>query len=74
MKVLSGCHLTATNKKHIKAILEAGLLNAKVNTITYSIKPEGDFYSVTFQKMDRGLIDCSGTPLRLSTYSATFTL
>lgn len=42
---LSG-HLTATNKKHIKIMFNAGLNTSKVNRINYEIRIENDFYVV----------------------------
>ena len=72
MKVLTG-HLTATDKKAIKAILEAGMTSAKVGRKTFflSVDNEGT-YTVRKQFMNRGMIPCGGSPLRLSTYTSTF--
>lgn len=39
-------HLTQTNKKHIKAIFEAGMWSAKVNRINYEITKDGIDFSV----------------------------
>lgn len=39
-------HLTATNKKHIKALFDAKLNTGKVNTINYFISFHIDFWSV----------------------------
>ena len=37
IKTISG-HLTTTNKTHIKAMFERGLMSAKVNMINYHIE------------------------------------
>jgi putative heme iron utilization protein len=55
MKVLTG-HLTATNKKHIKAILEANLMTAKVNSINYLLSLENDIYTVFTIQKDNSVI------------------
>ena len=73
MKVLTG-HLTATDKKAIKAIMEAGLMKGKVGRKSYFITKSGDVYSVKYTIMDRGMISVPGSPLRLSTYSSSFKL
>jgi len=49
-------HLTQTNKKHIKAILSANLLQAKVNTINYNLTRENDFFRVTIVKKDNSIV------------------
>lgn len=72
MNVLKG-HLTAGNKKAIVAILEAGLNSGKVGkTSYYLIEKEKGLYEVTIKKMDRGLIPCPGSVLRLSSHKAEF--
>lgn len=55
MKVLSG-HLTATNKKHIKAVLNANLMIAKVNTINYLLSLENGVYTVFTIQKDNSVI------------------
>lgn len=45
IKTLTG-YLTATNKKHIKVMFDAGLKNAKLNRINYYIIPGDGFYTV----------------------------
>ena len=50
MKVISG-HLTPTNKKHIKAMLDKGITEAKVNTITYVITKDDASYTVWVYKL-----------------------
>jgi hypothetical protein len=73
MKILTG-HLTAHDKKAIKAILGAKLTTGKVGKKNYFIEQNNGLYTVTYKVMDRGLIPCPGSQLRLSTYKATFTL
>jgi hypothetical protein len=73
MKVLTG-HLTATDKKAVLAILNAGLEAGKVGSKTYFILIENGVYSVKYQKKDRGLIPTAGSQLRISTYNSTFTI
>jgi hypothetical protein len=73
MKILTG-HLTETNKTAIKAILNAGLMSGKVGKISYYLNCDNNIYTVKYQTKDRGLIPCAGSQLRLSTYSASFTL
>lgn len=73
MKVLTG-HLTQDEKKAIKAILSAGLDCGKVGKTSYYISSQENVFTVKTKKIDRGLIPCPGSPLRVSTYSATFTI
>jgi hypothetical protein len=72
MKVLTG-HLTATNKKHIKAILEADLLKARINTIDYFLSLKNDIYTVKTAQKDRGF-GFIGNEFRITIYTATFKL
>lgn len=47
MKIVKSIHVTATEKKHLKAFLKSGMTDAKVNTKHYSIiseMPQGDKY------------------------------
>lgn len=47
MKIVKSNHVTATEKKHLKAFLKSGMTDAKVNTKQYSIIsgiPQGDKY------------------------------
>jgi len=37
MKILKATHVTATEKRHLKAFLDSGYTQAKVNTKTYTI-------------------------------------
>jgi hypothetical protein len=39
-------HLTATEKRHIKAMFELGLMSAKVNRKQYRITKENDMFHV----------------------------
>jgi len=73
MKTLTG-HLTATNKRHIKAIIDANLLEGRINKTSYFLSKKDDVFMVKIQCVDRGLIPCIGSPLRISTYTHTFTL
>ena len=72
MKVLTG-HLTATNKKVIKAMLDQKLTEGCVRKVNYYISVSNGTYTVKIQKMDKGLIPVTGSALRLSTYISTFT-
>lgn len=71
MKVLTG-HLTAHNKKAIKAILAQNLTEGRVSHTDYKIVQQNGYFEVIMAKMDRGLIPCPGSELRLSKYKATF--
>ena len=73
MKVITG-HLTASNKKAIKAILKANLTAGKVGKTSYFLSVEGEVYTVKIQKKDRGMVPVCGSRIRLSTYTATFLL
>jgi hypothetical protein len=74
MKKISGSHLTQTNKKHISAILNAGLTEGKIGRISYRIEQkENNTYQVVFQKNDRGW-GCIGDNLRTSTYKTIFSI
>lgn len=37
MKIIKSIHVTATEKKHLKAFLESGRTDAKINTKFYSV-------------------------------------
>ena len=73
MKVIEG-HLTATNKTHIKAILFAKMMKAKVNSIVYYLSLENGVYTVTIEKKDRGLVPVPGSPFIISKSIAKFTI
>lgn len=73
MKIISG-HLTTSDKKAIKAILDIGLNSGKVGKKKYFLTEEKGIYTVKYQQKDRGLIQCGGSELRISTYSAKFTI
>ena len=79
MKVLTG-HLTQTEKKAIKAILIQAIqqgpftkVSARVGKKDYSISLSLGNYKVVVYQMDRGLIPVPGSPLRLSSFTSTFT-
>lgn len=65
-------HLTATDKKAIKAMLALGMSSGKVGRKTYSISEDNGLYSVSYQIKDRGLVPVAGAKFRISTYRATF--
>jgi hypothetical protein len=71
MKVLSG-HLTATEKKHIKAILDQKLTAGKIGRKTYHLFNNDGLYTVKVIQNDRGL-GWIGAELRQSVYTHTFT-
>lgn len=73
MKVIQG-HLTAHDKKAIKAILNLNLAAGVVNRKTYHLFNNGDNYTVKITQKDRGLIPCAGSQLRESTYTHKFIL
>lgn len=73
MKTLTG-HLTATDKKVIKAMLDAKIMAGKVGKKNYFLSLENDTYTVKIQQKDRGLIPVVGSELRISTYTSTFSL
>lgn len=73
MRVVSG-HLTATNKKAIKAILAAGLTEGKVGNTSYQLHIIDGVHQVKMYTKDRGMIPCPGSALRVSTYLASFIL
>lgn len=73
MKTILG-HLTASEKTAIKAILGANLQSGRVGRKNYFISSEGEIFTVKIAVMDRGLVPCPGSPLRLSTYTHKFTL
>lgn len=69
----TGGHLTATEKRHISAILCQGLTSGTVNRKTYHITKEGEEYTVKVMEMGRGL-GFIGEPLRLCTSTKKFKL
>ncbi len=69
MKVIEG-HLTAGDKKAVKAIIKMGIVYGKVGRASYQII-EGDgkgTYKIEKFIKDRGLIPVPGSPLRVSKY------
>ena len=73
MKTLTG-HLTATDKRNISAMMELGLKQGTINKKSYFLSQQNGIYTVKLQQKDRGLIPCPGSPLRISAYTATFTV
>ena len=73
MKVIKG-HLTITEKRAIKAILNAGLMKGKVNGKEYYLSLSEGVYTVEIHQKDRGLIPCPGSKLRMSRYINQFKL
>lgn len=71
IKILEG-HLTATDKKAINALLDAGALVGKVGKKTFCITEKDGIYHATYHVKDRGLMPVPGSTLRISTYKATF--
>lgn len=72
MTTLTG-HITQTEKKAIKAILNANLMSGKVGIKTYFLFLNDGIYTVKVQQKDRGMIPVGGSELRVSTYTSTFT-
>ena len=71
MKVIKG-HLTQTEKKHIAVLINRGLTEGKINRKIYHLSKTDDIYTVKISEMDRGLVSCGGSKLRLSTYTHQF--
>ena len=63
-------HLTATNKTHIKALLNAKMYSGKVNTINYLLRQEKDVFTVHIIQTDNSIM--IGEKIRKS--KATFKL
>jgi hypothetical protein len=72
MNVLSG-HLTATEKKHIQAILSQNLMTGKVGRKSYLLQLDSGVYTAKVMQNDRGL-GLIGSELRQSVYTHRFTL
>ena len=53
MRVLEG-HITATEKKHIKAILDAKLMEGKIGRKVYFLSEENGVYTVKVKENGRG--------------------
>jgi len=70
MKVLEG-HLTATDKKAVKAILDKGLFSGRVGKADYFIGKGVNVFYVSKMVIDKGLIPVVGSKPRLSTYKST---
>jgi len=73
MKVLTG-HLTATEKKVVKQIIQNNWVYGKVGLKTFFVTKDNENFNVKIQVKDRGLIPCPGSQLRLSTYLSTIKL
>lgn len=73
MRVLEG-HITATEKKHIKAILDADLEAGKIGRKTYYLKEENGVYTVRVKQMGRGLMPVPGSELREQFSTSKFTI
>jgi len=73
MKVIEG-HLTAHDKTAIKAILAAGSTAGQIGKKSFYIFNTEGVYTVKIATKDRGLIPCTGSELRISTYTHKFTL
>ena len=71
MTTLTG-HITQTEKKAIKAILNANLMSGKVGIKNYFLSLTDGIYTVKVQQNDRGLMPVGGSELRVSTYTSTF--
>jgi hypothetical protein len=57
IKIISGSHLTTTNKKHIKALLNIELMEGKVNNLNYYINKLSDFvYIVNIPTITKSII------------------
>jgi hypothetical protein len=70
IKILDG-HLTASDKKSVKALLDSGQMSGKVSKKNYFLKPTGGgVIEVTQVVKDRGLMPVPGSPLRMSTYKS----
>jgi hypothetical protein len=73
MNIIEG-HLTATDKKAIKAILSSGLTSGRVGKKDYFLTVTDGIYTVKQIVKDRGLIPVPGSEFRLSTYTSKFIL
>ena len=71
MKVLTG-HLTQTEKKAIKAILQAGLISGRVGRKDYVLSKENGVYTAEIFEMSKGWV--YGDELKRSRNVHTFTL
>lgn len=71
IKVLTG-HLTQTQKKAIKVILNAGLMSGKVGMINYFLSEKDEIYSVRTVRVNKTLQ--SFTNNQLERFDSTFIL
>lgn len=71
--LIKGTHLTATDKKHIEALMQSGRTQAKINRATWVIEqgtPSINEYVLSKYVNDRGL-GWIGDELRQSKYTFT---
>lgn len=61
-------HLTQTEKKHIRIILNAGLESGKINRKNYFISKKDDGYQVIIKERCKGIGIDSVAKLRSSTH------
>jgi hypothetical protein len=70
MKVITG-QLTQTERKHIRAIFDAKLMQGKINRKSYFIEQNENVYTVSIVENTRGL-GMIGEELRKTTTKSTF--
>ncbi len=71
IKVLSG-HLTVTDKRAIKHMIEKEIWQGRVGKSDWFIKDLGKGkYDITQKIKDKGLVPVRGTKFRISTYKST---
>ena len=71
IKVLSG-HLTATDKRAVKHMIEKEIWKGRVGKSDWFIKDLGKgTYDITQKIKDKGLVPVAGTKFRISTYKST---
>ena len=71
IKVLSG-HLTATDKRAVKHMIEKEIWKGRVGKSDWFIKDLGKGkYDITQKIKDKGLVPVAGTKFRISTYKST---
>jgi len=67
MKVIEG-HLTASEKKIVRYFLENNITEGRVRGKDFFLTEKEGIYTVCIKVMDKGLIPCLGSEIRLSTY------
>jgi phage-related tail protein len=71
IKVLSG-HLTTTDKRAVKHMIEKEIWKGRVGKSDWFIKDLGKGkYDITQKIKDKGLVPVAGTKFRISTYKST---